>query len=146
MHTHVSRYSHECASKTDMEEKKWLNKVIILVFYAHKKYYHSFVILRLNHWCHMDYFNEVLTTFMGLSGPRSENNVHIVQTNWTLTSIKPGSAQIGLVSKHQHPLILSSRLKTITFWELYCHELMWASKFLLSLALQPKDQSFSDDI
>ncbi len=40
---------HECASKTEMEEKKLLNKVIIFVFYAHKKYYHSFIILRLNH-------------------------------------------------------------------------------------------------
>ncbi len=27
----------ECASKTDTEEKKLLNKVVIFVFFAHKK-------------------------------------------------------------------------------------------------------------
>ncbi len=54
------------ASKADMEEKKLLNKVVIFVFFSHKKYYCSFIKLRLNHWCHMDYFNDVLTTFLGL--------------------------------------------------------------------------------
>ncbi len=43
-----------------------LNKVIILVFFAHKKCSGSFVKLLLNHWCHMDYFKYVVTTFMGL--------------------------------------------------------------------------------
>ncbi len=32
----------------------------------HKKYSRSFIKLRLSHWCHMDYFNDVLTTFLGL--------------------------------------------------------------------------------
>ncbi len=36
------------------------------VFFAHKKYSRSFIKLRLNPWCHMDYFNDVLTTFVGL--------------------------------------------------------------------------------
>ncbi len=80
-----------------------------------------------------------------------ENNVHIIQTNWTRTSIKPGSAPIVLVWKHQHPshpLSIScifNGLKNITFGS-YCHELMWASKFLLSfeLAHQPKDQSLKE--
>ncbi len=36
-----------------------LNKVIF-VFFAHKKCSRSFVKLRLNPWCHMDYFNDVL--------------------------------------------------------------------------------------
>ncbi len=63
MHTHTS-WCRERAS-TDTEEKL-LNKVIIFVFFAHKKYYHSFIKLTLNHWCHMDYFNNVLTTFLGL--------------------------------------------------------------------------------
>ncbi len=31
------------ASKSDMEEKKWLNKVVILVFFVHKKYSHNFM-------------------------------------------------------------------------------------------------------
>ncbi len=32
-----------------------------IVFFAHKKYSHSFITLWLNHWCHMDCFNDVLT-------------------------------------------------------------------------------------
>ncbi len=59
-------YSHEHASKTEMEEQKLLNDVVIFVFFAHKKYCRSFTTLRLNHWCHMDYFNNVFTTFLGL--------------------------------------------------------------------------------
>ncbi len=43
-----------------------LNKVIIFVFFAHKKYSRSFVKLQLNHGCHMDYFNNVFTTFLDL--------------------------------------------------------------------------------
>ncbi len=35
-----------------------------IVFFAHKKYSHSFITLWLNHWCHMDCFNDVLTTFL----------------------------------------------------------------------------------
>ncbi len=35
-------------------------------FFADNKYSHGFIILRLNHWCHMDYFNNVLATFLGL--------------------------------------------------------------------------------
>ncbi len=64
-HTYASWYSCESASKTDTEEKKLLNKVIIFVFFAHKKYSHSFKKIRLNHWCHMVYFNDVLATFLG---------------------------------------------------------------------------------
>ncbi len=45
----VLRYCHEQASKTDMEEKKLMNKVVIFVFFAHKKYSRSFIKLRLNH-------------------------------------------------------------------------------------------------
>ncbi len=48
-------YSPERAAKTDTEEKKLLNKVIIFVF------------LWLSHWCHMDYFNDVHTTFLALN-------------------------------------------------------------------------------
>ncbi len=45
---------------------KLLNKTVIFVFFMHKKYSRCFITLRLNHWCHMDYFNDVLTTFLGL--------------------------------------------------------------------------------
>ncbi len=42
--TNVSWCCRERALKTDKEEKKLLNKVLILVdFFAHKKYYCSFV-------------------------------------------------------------------------------------------------------
>ncbi len=58
-------YSCERVS-TDTEEKKLLNKVIFFVFFTHKMYSRSFIKLKLNHWCHMDYFTDVLTTFLGL--------------------------------------------------------------------------------
>ncbi len=60
------RYSHVVHRVGNSEEKKLLNKVVILVFFAHKKNPRCFIKLRLNHWCHMDYFNDVLTTFLGL--------------------------------------------------------------------------------
>ncbi len=63
--THMLWYSHERMLKTDIQEEKLFYKVVIFVFCAHKKYSHSFMKLRLNHWCHMDYFNDVLTTFLG---------------------------------------------------------------------------------
>ncbi len=57
LHTHASWYCCE----------DWrLNKVVNFVFFAHINYSHSFIILRLNHWRHMDYFNDALTTFLGL--------------------------------------------------------------------------------
>ncbi len=42
-------YCHERMSKTDREENKLLNKVVIFVFNGHKKYSRSFIKLRLNH-------------------------------------------------------------------------------------------------
>ncbi len=45
------------AAETDTEEKKSFNKVVF-VFFTHKKYSQS--------WFHMDYFNDVFTTFLGL--------------------------------------------------------------------------------
>ncbi len=56
----------ECVSNSNTEEKTFLNKVIIFVSFVHKKYSHSFIKLQLNHWCHMDYFNNVLTKFLCL--------------------------------------------------------------------------------
>jgi len=52
--------------QTDPEEKKSSNKAVILVFFAHKYYFCSFIELRLNHCCHMDYLNYAITTFQGL--------------------------------------------------------------------------------
>ncbi len=42
-------------------EEELLNKVVLFVFFAHKKYSRSFIKLSLKHWCHMDYFNDVLS-------------------------------------------------------------------------------------
>ncbi len=35
----------------------------LFLFFAQKKYSCNFIKLRLNHWCHIDYFNDVLATF-----------------------------------------------------------------------------------
>ncbi len=53
-----------------------LNYLIFYFILAHKKYSGSFIKLlincyfyikkRLNHWCHMDYFNDDFTTLLGL--------------------------------------------------------------------------------
>ncbi len=64
--TCMSWCSRERMSKTDTEEKKLLNNVFIFVFFTQKKYSCSFRKLWLNHWCHMDFFNNVFTTFLGL--------------------------------------------------------------------------------
>jgi len=56
-----------------VEEKKLLNKVIIFVL-VHKKYSCHFITLRLNHCSHVDYFNDVFTTFLVLE---SGNNVAV---------------------------------------------------------------------
>lgn len=49
----------------DVEEKNcWI--VIIFYFFKHDKYSRSFVKLCLNHYCHMAYFNDALTMFLGL--------------------------------------------------------------------------------
>ncbi len=65
-HKAWSWYFWEHVLKTGLEEKKLMNEAIILVFFAHNKYYRSFVKLRLNRWYHMDVFNDVLTTILGL--------------------------------------------------------------------------------
>ncbi len=63
-HTHVSLYSRERASK----KRNWWIKSLFFSLCT-KKYSHSFITLRLNHWCCIDYFNNVLTylpAFLGL--------------------------------------------------------------------------------
>ncbi len=62
----ASWYSCARASKADREGKKLLNRFIICITLHIKKYSCSFTKLWLNHWCHMDYFNDVFTTFLDL--------------------------------------------------------------------------------
>ncbi len=63
---HVLWYSCERMVETDMKAKNCWIKSLFFVFFAPLKYSRSFVKLMLNHWSHMDYFNDVLTTFLGL--------------------------------------------------------------------------------
>ncbi len=58
-----------------------LNKVVIFVFFAYKKYSRSFITLRLNHWWQMDYFVNVFHTFLGL------DSVNYLAVNGTVTSL-----------------------------------------------------------
>ncbi len=75
-------------AETDTEEKKSLNKVIIFVFFVHKKYYRNFITLRLNHCrCHMDYFNDDLTTFLGLERVSSIAVYAGLESSWISSKI-----------------------------------------------------------
>ncbi len=65
MHTHAPWFSHKHTSKTETEEKKLLNNTLLLLFRT-KRYFCSFIKLKLNHCCHMECFNVVLNTFLGL--------------------------------------------------------------------------------
>ncbi len=56
----LSYWNHEFGSE------ELLNKAAILVFFAHNNYSCIFIKLRLNHWCHMDYFKRCPITFLGL--------------------------------------------------------------------------------
>ncbi len=68
-HMHVSWYSFHNGSaplQTGWGGEELMNKVVIFVFFMHKKYSHSSITLQLNPWCHMDYFIDVLATFLEL--------------------------------------------------------------------------------
>ncbi len=56
--------------ETGWEGEELLNKVIRF-FFANRKYSRSFIKLRLNPWCHMDYFNNLLDTFLDLDRVRT---------------------------------------------------------------------------
>ncbi len=58
-----------------------LNKVVIFVFFAYKKYSRSFIMFQLNHWWQMDYFGDVFLTFLGL------DSVNCLAVNGTVTSL-----------------------------------------------------------
>ncbi len=51
---------------TFVNEPRILTWKSLFCFYLHTKSSRSCIKLRLKHWCHMDYFNDVLTTFLGL--------------------------------------------------------------------------------
>ncbi len=43
-----------------------LNKIVIFIFFAYKKYSRRFIKFKLNHWWQMDYFDDAFHTFLGL--------------------------------------------------------------------------------
>ncbi len=51
-----------CRRLTRKKRNYWIKSLFLFSMLTKS----SIIILRLNHWCHMDYFNEVLTTFLGL--------------------------------------------------------------------------------
>ncbi len=59
-------YSNATTMFKDQKSSKDIVKKNLLVFFVQKKYSCIFIKLQLNHWCHMDYFIYVLTTFLGL--------------------------------------------------------------------------------
>ncbi len=62
---YILEYSPQWQKMVPGEKNCWINYVII-VFFAHKMYYCCFEKLQLNPWCHMDYFSDVLSTFLCL--------------------------------------------------------------------------------
>ncbi len=53
--------------KTWFGGEEFLNSLfLICLFFAHKRYSRSVIKLRLNHWCHMDCFTDVLATFLSV--------------------------------------------------------------------------------
>ncbi len=55
--------------KMALRWRRWdelLNKVVIFIFFAYKKYSRHFIKFRLNHWWQMDYFDDVFHSFLDL--------------------------------------------------------------------------------
>ncbi len=118
----------------------------IFVLFAHKNYSLSFRKLQLNHWCHMDYFNDVLTTFLGLERV-SCVAVYAAERSWISSKISSFVVQRRTKNYHfweNYPFIKSSeRWQTWMFSHyssLQCHMvpqksyymLIWGSKNLYS--------------
>ncbi len=62
----ASATPHACIVVHKWQQRMTLKRsLFIFNLRAQKKYSCSFITLRLNHWCHMDYFNNALPTFLG---------------------------------------------------------------------------------
>ncbi len=111
-------------------------------FFAHKKYSRGFITLRLNHWCHMDYFNSVLATFLALenvscvavyAGSESSRifikNILILSSEDERRSYGFGTTWRWVINDRMFifgwtiPLIQGYQL--ITPWYFCCTGLMW---------------------
>ncbi len=86
-----------------------LNKVVIFVFSAHKRYSRSFVKLHLNHWCYVDYFNDFLATFLSLDrGKTLAVYGEICVTNLIII--------IQIIIIIQNKIVLRRRTKVLQVW------------------------------
>ncbi len=62
---HCGTVMSMCRILTRKKRNCWM-KSLFLLSLPTKGIFRSFIKLQLNHWCHMDYFNDVLTTFLEL--------------------------------------------------------------------------------
>ncbi len=125
----------------------------MILFLAHKKYSRSFV-KRLDHWCHMDYFNNVLTMIfcivyfkvtrytiqvlspilricaLHLTHPRCTHTpgTHIRNSGQPFILQRPGSS-CGHRDSNSQPLDYESDSLTIRPWLLVSQH-AWTSRFL----------------
>ncbi len=61
---HAWWYSPKWPKTVTLEKNCWIN--CYFCFLCATKYSRSFIKLKLSHWCHMDFFSNVLTTLLGL--------------------------------------------------------------------------------
>ncbi len=71
----------------DVEGTNCWIKSLFLFSFAHKKYSRSFVKLRLNPWCHMDYFTDLLAMFLDLDRVRTLAVYGGSENSWILSKI-----------------------------------------------------------
>ncbi len=101
-------------------ENEFLNKVVIFVFFAHKKYSCRFIKLQLNHWCHMDYFDDVLTMFMDLDHVRILASMSGSKSSWNSSKISQFVFRRWTkVLQVWNDLRVSNKLQNFHFWVNY---------------------------
>ncbi len=121
---------------------KWLIKVLILVFFAYKKYSRRFMKFRLNHWWQMDNFFDVFHTFLGL------DSVTYMAVKGTVTSLlvfiqnnlncvpKTNKAFMGLVrnkGKWLMTIFILGWSNPLSHWTLMYTALIWLVRGTSSL-------------
>ncbi len=77
------------ALKTDTKREEIVEYFCfyIFVFFVHKNNSRNFIKLRLNHWCHIDYFNDVLTIFLRIERGGSIAVYGGSESSWILLKI-----------------------------------------------------------
>ncbi len=70
----LTQKSIRCLHSVDILQNGTIGRRRIWIksfFFSHKMYSHSFIKLWLNPWCHMDYFTDLLATFLDLDHVRT---------------------------------------------------------------------------